>query len=1058
MASTTAEITNLTPTQNKVLELLRRNSGSTSEAIAVVGMAVRFPGAADVESFWSLLSNGVDAITEVPPERWDVEAFYDPDPDKPGKMVSRWGGFLSQVDQFDAQFFGISPREADEIDPQQRLLLEVSWEALEDAGLDMHKLRGSLCGIYIGISTNDYALLARRTDYLNHLSAYSGTGNTASLAAGRLAHFYGTQGPCMALDTSCSSSLVAVHLACQSLKTGESNLVLAGGVNLLLSPDSTVYLTKLHALAHDGRCKTFDAAADGYVRGEGCGLVVLKRLSDALAEGDRIHAVIRGSAVNHDGRSNGLTAPNGPAQEAVLRQALVNAAVSPDQISYVETHGTGTSLGDPIEVCALASVFGGNRADDRRIAIGSVKTNIGHLEAAAGVASLIKVILCLKHAQISPHLHMRQPNPYIPWGQIPVTVPLKATPWKVNNGMRVAGVSSFGLSGTNAHVIVEEGQPALRRTQQTRERPLHLLTLSAHNQAELTTAARRLRLQVESDLSTAIADICYTANAKRTDFKQRMALLADSTASMCKRLAAFEEGGSDPNLVSARVRNLRSRKVAFLFTGQGSQYKGMGRALYETQPTFRKNIEECDALLRPLLPRPLLSVLYEEDRNQSLLNNTLYAQTSLFALEYALAQMWRSWGVEPAALLGHSIGEYTAACVAGVFSLKDCVTLIAERALLMQALPRGGTMAAVFADSAQVLQELAPVANQVSIAALNAPSSVVISGAEKAVLAVLEALRQKGVESRPLSVSHAFHSPLMEPMLADFERAAATVKYSAPQIPLISNLTGKLADQNILQPSYWRRHVRETVNFAEGVRTLHSTGCSAFVEIGAKPLLLKLARSCIPEAEVDWLSSLRNGKTEDDWRELLLSLGTLYVKGVAVDWTAFDRDYDRVQVSLPVYPFQRRRHWVSTILATPESSASGMSKTATKQYGDSTQIWRPLDLAHLPHHRCWEIELDRGLLSQKQRSTGGASYAETALYIDLALKAAEEAFGADTYSLTDVQFLAPLHVSADEDSVVQLHLGLEQAAADFRLYARRSGVEPSGYPWTLLARAKVRHE
>ncbi len=591
------------------------------EPIAIIGIGCRFPGAKDPESFWQLLRNGVDAIAEVPKDRWDIDAFYDPEPGKPGKMSTRWGGFLEQVDQFDPSFFGISPREVERMDPQQRLVLEVAWEAIENAGLAPDKVSGSQTGVFIGIGNYDYCrLLAKDITLAN---AYDGTGNTLSIAANRLSYILNLRGPSVVTETACSSSLVALHFACRSLESGESNMCLVGGVSLMLVPETTITYSHARMMASDGRCKTFDASADGYVRGEGCGIVILKRLSDALRDEDNILAIVRGSAVNQDGQSNGLTAPNGPSQQAVIRQALENAGVTPAQISYVEAHGTGTSLGDPIEFKSLKAVLMQGREPEQTCWLGSVKTNIGHLEAAAGITGIIKVALSLQHKEIPPHLHLKQLNPLISLEGTTFSIPTECQPWSPGTERRLAGISGFGFGGTNCHVILEEApsgemggvESTISPTSQhpiTTERPFHLLTLSAKNEKALGELAQRYADFLASHPEASLADVCFTANTGRSHFDHRLAVVADSTEQLREQLEAFATGKETAGLVSGQVTSKKRPKIAFLFTGQGSQYIGMGRQLYETQPIFRQALDRCDKILRSYLEQPLLDVLYPE--------------------------------------------------------------------------------------------------------------------------------------------------------------------------------------------------------------------------------------------------------------------------------------------------------------------------------------------------------------------------------------------------------------------------------------------------------------
>lgn len=697
MNNISAKVDQLSSSQRMLLALdeavrkLEAVERSKTEPIAIIGMSCRFPGEANnPEEFWKLLRNGVDAITEVPKDRWDIDAYYDPNPDTSGKIYTRYGGFLQDIDQFDPQFFGISPRAAAIADPQQRLLLQVSWEAMENAGQIRERLPGSQTGVFVGITTNDYARLLVQDGGLSQIDANYLTGNPLNTAAGRISYTLGLQGPSQIVDTACSSSLVAVHLACQSLRSGECNQALAGGVNIILSPEGAMALCRTRMMARDGRCKTFDAAADGFVRSEGCGVIVLKRLSDALADKDNILGLIRGSAVNHNGgSSSSMLAPSGVAQQAVMHKALENSGVKPAEVGYVEVQGTGTALGgDPLEVQALGAVYGKDRPHEQPLVIGSVKTNIGHSESAAGIAALIKVLLSLQNKEIPPHLHFKQPNPHIKWDELPVVVPTELMSWATGS-RRLAAVNGYGASGTNAHVVLEEA-PLPEPMPESMQRPLHLLTLSA----KTDRALKRLAKQYESHLALhptlAIENICFTANTGRLHFQHRLSVLSTSSVQACEKLAAFT-AGQETTGVFQGVQDISQPKVAFLFAGEGSQYVNMGRQLYETQPEFRSWLEHCEQILGSYLKQPLLEVLYSQTETTSL-DETAYSQPALFALEYALFQLWKSWGIEPAAVIGHGVGEYVAACVAGVFSLEDGLKLVAQRGRLTQALPQEGEM------------------------------------------------------------------------------------------------------------------------------------------------------------------------------------------------------------------------------------------------------------------------------------------------------------------------------------------------------------------------------
>ncbi|MEP7048694.1 MAG: type I polyketide synthase [Pseudomonadota bacterium] len=896
---------------------LSRLEDAAHAPIAIIGMACRFPGGADTPArFWDLLVRGEDAVGEVPKERWNIDEYYDPDPDAPGKMSSRWGGFLRNVAEFDPHFFGISPREAQRMDPQHRLLLEVTWEALEHAGVNADRLAQTLTGVYVGMSSVDY-LQVMRSGGLSSFDAYTASGAAHSIASGRLSYLLGTRGPSMSIDTACSSSLVAIHQAVSSLRRAESNLALAGGVNLILRPDVTVALSKSHMMAPDGRCKAFDSRADGFVRSEGCGMLVLKRLADAEAAGDPILAVIRGSASNQDGRSNGLTAPNGVAQEAVVRAALEDARVSHRDVQFVETHGTGTSLGDPIEVQALAAVFGKDRAPDDPLLIGSVKANIGHLESAAGVAAVIKAVLALKHGVVPAQLHFLEPNPFIPWHEIPVRVPRAATAWpKVSHAERLAGVSSFGFSGTNVHLLLGSAPP-LEPPPATLERPRHVLVISARGDE----ARRSLITAYSAELTTTVeslADIAFTANAGRAALTHRSALHAASKEEAVARLAELASAAPSATAFNGVVPP-RPPQIAFLFTGQGAQYAGMARSLYETQPRFREALDECAALLDGRLAQPLLSVLHPADPTRSPIHETAYTQPALFSVEYALAQLWQSWGVQPIAVLGHSVGEFVAACVAGVLTLEDALKLVVERGRLMGALPSNGAMASLVADEAQVASLIAPWQAEVAIAAVNGPQAVVISGRDSAVAAIIERAAQSGINATPLTVSHAFHSPLIEPMLAEFTRYAESITHHPAKLDVISNVTGRRMTSRGFDASYWREHARSAVQFARSMRSLAELGCDTFLEVGPHPTLIAMARQSLTDDALTWLPSLRRGA--DEWSQILESLAKLYVRGGAVDWAGFDAGYARRKVVLPSYPFQRQRFWVDVPVALAEAEA-----------------------------------------------------------------------------------------------------------------------------------------
>ncbi|MBZ0255513.1 SDR family NAD(P)-dependent oxidoreductase, partial [bacterium] len=853
------------------------SSINEDESIAVVGMACRFPGANNPEEFWRMLNDGKSAVREVAPGRWthfDREQY----------PAAKWGGFLDGVEQFDPAFFEITPREAHSMDPQQRLLLEVAWEALEDAHYAGKAPKET--GVFIGVSANDYAQVHQAAAAPADL--YYGTGTALSIAANRISYWLDARGPSMAIDAACSSSLVAIHEARLSLLRGECRLALAGGVNLMLTPLLSQAFASGQMLSPDGRCKTFDAAANGYVRGEGCGVVALKRLSDARRDGDRVLAVVRGSAVNQDGRSNGLTAPNGPSQREVILRALEQARLAPGDVQYIEAHGTGTPLGDPIECNTLHEVFS---SSSRKTPcwVGSVKTNIGHLESAAGAAGFIKTVLALQHKIIPKNLHFSELNPLIQLKQSSMKIASDAVEWNAD-GPRCAGVSSFGFGGTNSHVVLSEADEAQC---ECARRSHHLLALSAKSEPALRELAQRYVAYLDEHPGENLADVCGGANTGRSHFNYRLTAIAASRDELRDALQQVEcnEADSEP-------------RIAFIFTGQGSQVLGMGRDLFETNDVFRKTIEACDEILRGPLGESLIDCLYQSSGER--IHQTGMAQPALFALAYGLCEVWSSHGIQPRIVLGHSVGEYAAACAAGVMAWDDGLRLIAERGRLMQALPSGGGMTALLAPTAQVEDLLAKYEGRVSLAALNGPRNTVVSGSVELLGDLEQRAEAKGVAARRLQTSHAFHSALMGPMLDTFEAFAKTIDFHAPQAALVSNLTGR--EETVIDAAYWRRHLREPVRFADGVRRLCELGVDAAVEIGPQPVLSGMARYCVDNSAVEWLPSLRRG--EPDWKPLLQSLGRLYQRGASIHWRNLDAPYMKRKLSLPTYPFQRQRYWV----------------------------------------------------------------------------------------------------------------------------------------------------
>jgi acyl transferase domain-containing protein len=1017
-----------------------------SEPIAIVGMGCRFPGGAhDPDSYWRLLAEGRDAIGEVPRDRFDVDAYYDPDPDAAGKISTRWGGYVDGAERFDAAFFGIAPREANSLDPQQRLVLEVAWEALEHAGVSPQRLAGSDTGVFVGISTQDYAQYYLQRVDAARMDAYFGTGNAMNAAAGRLSYVLGLNGPSMAVDTACSSSLVAIHLACESLRRAECGAALAGGVNFLLLPEITVNFSRARMMAPDGRCKTFDAAANGYVRGEGCGIVVLKTLRAAQAAGDRILAVIRGSATNQDGRSGGFTAPSELAQQALIRRAIDAAGVAPHEVDYVEAHGTGTSLGDPIEAQALAAALGPGRADGGRLRIGSVKTNIGHLEAAAGVAGLMKLVLALQHEAIPPHLHFTTPNPLIDWSALPIEVAAAGAPWRRGARRRIGGVSSFGFSGTNAHIVVEEAPAAEAEASVSGagavDRSHHVLAISAKSDAALRDLAARYAERVGA---VPLADACFSANTGRAHFEHRLAVVGSTSDDVRAGIEAWVATGAAPNVASGRAPAGAAAEVAWIFPGQGAQSAGMARELYATQPTFRQTLDECAAILAGELDVPLLDVIY--GAASARLDETAFTQPALFAVEYALANLWRSWGVEPAVVLGHSVGEYVAACVAGVFGLDDALRLVATRARLMQSLPLDGAMIAVQASESTVMPFLAPHAGRVSVAAINAADQTVLSGAAAALDRIVAELESREITVTRLAVSHAFHSPLVAPILDAFEQAAARVAYRSPRIPVISNVTGAVAQgDELVSAAYWRRQALAPVRFAASVATLATHGVGVCVEVGPKPTLSGAGRRTAGDDRMRWLPTLRPGAP--DWSALAASVAQAYVAGVAIDWVGFDRDYRRSRVALPTYPFQRERYWID---------AAAASRRASFGHADSSRAVHPLldrrfDAAGDVVFES-EIDADRLPFFAGHRIRDAVVLPASA-YVEMVAAAAGEVLGGDSVRIDGLSILEPLTLQSNAPRRVQL---IVRSPADGpRTVEVFAAADQGGSSWTRHATATV---
>ncbi|WUP02312.1 type I polyketide synthase (plasmid) [Streptomyces sp. NBC_00272] len=897
---------------------LREAEAREHEPIAIVGMSCRYPGGiGSPEDLWDLVASGGDGITGFPLNRgWDVDGLYDPEPGTPGKSYAREGGFLHDADRFDADFFKISPKEARETDPQQRLLLETSWEALERATIDPLSLRGSRTGVYAGVVYHDYP-------------SDGGIGGLGSIASGRISYTLGLEGPAVTVDTACSSSLVALHWAVKALRAGECGLALAGGVTVMATPTSFVGFSQERGLAPNGRCKSFAAAADGTGWGEGAGMLVVERLSDARRNGHPVLAVIRGSAINQDGASNGITAPNGPSQQRLIEQTLAGAQLTADQVDAVEAHGTGTTLGDPIEAQALLATYGKGRPADRPLWLGSIKSNIGHAQAAAGVGGIIKMVEAIRHGVLPKTLHVDEPTPKVDWSAGNIRLLTEAVAWPDHGEPRRAAVSAFGLSGTNAHVIIEaapaEDAPAADATAPDTAPDASvpaLLPLSAKTADALRAQAANLLDHLAADDTAGdgapVRDLGFSLATTRAALEHRAVLLAADRDELVRGLSALAEGDTPAD--AARAVAEPDVRTAFLFSGQGAQRLGMGRELHAAFPAFAEALDEAAAALDAHLDTPLKDVMWGDD--EELLSSTAYAQPALFAVETALFRLVRSWGLRPDLLAGHSIGEITAAHVAGVLDLADAARLVTARGRLMQALPAGGAMAAIQATEEEVRPHLT---ERVGIAAINGPRSVVVSGEQDTVRAIAAHFGHEGRKTKELRVSHAFHSPLMDPMLEDFRQVAQSVTWNEARIPVVSNLTGRPAGPGELQSAdYWVRHVREAVRFSDALRTLEADGARILLELGPDAALTPMAADSLTAdtgaGAVAVVPALRRGR--DEARTLLAAVAQVFARGAAVEWTALFGGPAR-RLALPTYPFQHRSFWADTVPATPGLLAAG---------------------------------------------------------------------------------------------------------------------------------------
>ena len=1010
------------------------------EPIAIIGMACRWPGGVETpEEYWQLLAQGRDAIAPFPHERWDVESLYDPDPVTAGKTYCRHGGFLRGIDQFDASFFSITPREAVAMDPQQRLVLETVWEAIESAQLLPAQLSHSQTGVYLGSMGSDYLLHSAAATTLQELDGYCGTGQASSVLSGRVAYTLNLQGPALTVDTACSSSLVALHLACEGLRRRECELALAGGVQVMNSPAAFVEFSRLRGLSPDGRCKSFSAKADGTGWSEGAGVLLLKRLSDARRDGNPILALVRGTAVNQDGRSQGLTAPNGPAQERVIRRALQQSGLRPADIDAIEAHGTGTRLGDPVEAGALAAVFAPGREPDRPVYLGSSKSNLGHAQAAAGVAGVMKIVLSLLHETLPKTLHAEEPSPHISWEGSGLRLLQEARPWPRGARARRAGVSSFGIAGTNAHLVLEEAPAVPEAVAESAAGTTTLLLLSAKSEGALNQAARRLGAHAQAHPELGLEELARGLATTRTHFPQRAAAVVSSRTALDTALAALSRGETPAGVVRGAVRP--RGKCAFLFTGQGAQRLGMGRELYDAFPVFRQALDAACALLDRRLSRPLRAVMWAEATSSAaeLLQRTAYAQPALFALEVSLYRLFESLGITPDFLIGHSVGELAAAHVAGVLSLQDACALVAARGQLMDRLPAGGAMVSVETSEAETLAVLAPYAGTVSIAAVNGPRSVVLSGAAEDVSALAALFAARGVKIRRLAVSHAFHSPLMEPMQPEFHTVARTIPHEPARLPIISTVTGELAGAELFTAEYWVAQVRRPVRFADAVRTAQAAGADTFLELGPRPTLLGLVSASAPAAEVSLLAALRGERSEPE--SFLLAVGGWHVQGGNVKWPALF-PLSPAAARLPTYPFERQTYWRANRPEEPwgRSGTWELAGGCTEVPGQGIHHILKVGPRRQPY--------------LKDHVVHGQIVAPGALYVSVMLAAAAQQWPDSELDLEQVEFLAALLLPSE--STVELHLVVAPRPGETGMDVTVSSRPRAEAPFSLHARGIVR--
>ncbi|MEE9397814.1 MAG: SDR family NAD(P)-dependent oxidoreductase [Methylococcales bacterium] len=1012
----------------------------SDEPIAITGMGCRFPGGAESpEAFWNLISQGKDGIVDVPRDRWDVDRYYDPDPNKLGKMYVKSGGFLDQrIDQFDALFFGVSPREAACMDPQQRVLLEVAWEAMENAGINPERLRGSETGVFIGGFMLDNNLTQMNVLNRDMIGPHSALGSTMTILSNRLSYVFDFRGPSVSMDTACSSSLVALHYGCQGLLNGDCSVALVGGVNIMHRPENPIAMCKGQFLSPDGRCKSFDSRADGYGRGEGAGIVILKTRSAAIRDGDEIHAIIRGTGVNQDGHSDGITVPNPESQQELMRKVFSEAKVDPRQICYMEAHGTGTPVGDPLEAGSLGAVLGKDRGSENPCAVGSVKANIGHLEAASGIAGVIKLVLSLQHKQIPPLANLKMPNPNIPFEELGLRLPMSLESMPSGSEPALVAINSFGYGGTNAHAILQENtieKTEISESQELTDADPYLLPLSAKSESAMKELASRYLEKIDAVDSPSLRDLCYSSSVHRGHYDYRLGVIANTMDEVRDQLKDFVDGidNGSPSLAKALPES--TNKPVFVFTGMGPQWWAMGRELLDIYPVFRSEVERCDKIFTNLAGWSILQAMLA-DKELSNIADTVVAQPANFVLQVGLIALWRSFGVEPAAVIGHSVGEVASAYIAGVLSLEDAIKVSYHRSRVQKKAAGLGGMLAVGLTKKEADKILEDYYGKVSIAAINSQSALTLAGDQPSLSKIAEALEVDGVFNRLLKVEVPYHSPLMEPLKDEIRSSLSGLETREPSIPLYSTVTGRLIETASYDADYWCQNIREPVFFSDTINTMIEAGYRLFVEVGPHPVLSTSIKECLMGrgSQGVVLTSLHCEKQEQS--TLMQALANLYAAGYSPDWKRLYPDGGNF-ISLPNYPWQRESYWNETEKALLDRI--GLERVSF--LGDSVRSPNP----------CWENTLNTSTLPflddhyvDELRVLPGAAYVEAGLMIH------ENTINDSVPVLENLDFHNALVIDDSDDPTIYCSFDPES-----QVYHVHSHSKVSASPWRLHASGRL---